>query len=208
MTRKRSAQENFWAGEFGVSYIDRNNEAQIVAGNVALFSKALSRCSELSSVIEFGANIGLNLRALRTLFPDARLSGVEINPEAASILRQHIGPGEVFEGSILDYRAADEADLVLVKGVLIHISPELLADVYQKMYEASRKYILLCEYYNPTPVTVSYRGHENRLFKRDFAGDLLEGFPDLQLVDYGFVYKRDPAFPLDDITWFLLEKGE
>jgi spore coat polysaccharide biosynthesis protein SpsF len=26
------------------------------------------------------------------------------------------------------------------------------------------------------------------------------------LVDYGFAYHRDPNFPQDDITWFLLEK--
>ena len=24
--------------------------------------------------------------------------------------------------------------------------------------------------------------------------------------DYGFAYKRDPKFPQDDITWFLMEK--
>jgi hypothetical protein len=28
----------------------------------------------------------------------------------------------------------------------------------------------------------------------------------LRLVDYGFVYRRDPAHPQDDLTWFLLEK--
>jgi spore coat polysaccharide biosynthesis protein SpsF len=44
------------------------------------------------------------------------------------------------------------------------------------------------------------------LFKRDFAGDLLDRFPGLVLVDYGFVYHRDKAFPQDDMTWFLLEK--
>ncbi|NDB35890.1 MAG: pseudaminic acid biosynthesis-associated methylase, partial [Flavobacteriia bacterium] len=42
--------------------------------------------------------------------------------------------------------------------------------------------------------------------KRDFAGELLDTFPDLRLVDYGFAYKRDTSFPQDDITWFLLEK--
>jgi spore coat polysaccharide biosynthesis protein SpsF len=26
------------------------------------------------------------------------------------------------------------------------------------------------------------------------------------LVDYGFTYHRDNAFPMDDTTWFLLEK--
>ena len=28
----------------------------------------------------------------------------------------------------------------------------------------------------------------------------------LKLIDYGFVYHKDPLYPLDDITWFLLEK--
>ena len=28
-------------------------------------------------------------------------------------------------------------------------------------------------------------------------------YPDLKLVDYGFVYYKDPLFPLDDISWFL-----
>jgi len=30
----------------------------------------------------------------------------------------------------------------------------------------------------------------------------------MQLVDYGFAYRRDPNFPQDDITWFLMEKTE
>ncbi len=28
----------------------------------------------------------------------------------------------------------------------------------------------------------------------------------LRLVDYGFVYRRDPNWPQDNINWFLLEK--
>ena len=66
--------------------------------------------------------------------------------------------------------------------------------------------MLLCEYYNPSPATVTYRGHDNRLFKRDFCGEMHELYPDLALVDYGFAYHADPVFPQDDITWFLLEK--
>jgi spore coat polysaccharide biosynthesis protein SpsF len=70
----------------------------------------------------------------------------------------------------------------------------------------SSRYILVCEYYNPTPVSIDYRGHSDRLFKRDFAGEILDLYTDLTLRDYGFVYHRDTNFPLDDITWFLLEK--
>ena len=64
----------------------------------------------------------------------------------------------------------------------------------------------IAEYYNPTPVEVKYRGHDGRLFKRDFAGEMLDRFPDLKLVDYGFNYHRDHNFPQDDGNWFLLEK--
>jgi spore coat polysaccharide biosynthesis protein SpsF len=63
------------------------------------------------------------------------------------------------------------------------------------------------EYYNPSPVSVPYRGHNDRLFKRDFAGEMLNKYPNLKALDYGFVYRRDPNFPLDDVTWFLMEKA-
>jgi spore coat polysaccharide biosynthesis protein SpsF len=35
---------------------------------------------------------------------------------------------------------------------------------------------------------------------------MLDMFPALKLIDYGFAYHRDPAFPQDDVTWFLMEK--
>ena len=72
--------------------------------------------------------------------------------------------------------------------------------------KASNRYILIGEYYNPTPVTINYRGHDDRLFKRDFAGEMLDKHRNLKLVDYGFLYHRDNYFDQDDINWFLLEK--
>jgi spore coat polysaccharide biosynthesis protein SpsF len=55
-------------------------------------------------------------------------------------------------------------------------------------------------------VAIAYRGHSDRLFKRDFAGEIMDRHSQLRLVDYGFAYRRDPNFPQDDITWFLMEK--
>ena len=57
-----------------------------------------------------------------------------------------------------------------------------------------------------SPVAIAYRGDDDRLYKRDFAGEMLDKYNDLRLIDYGFSYRRDAAFPQDDITWFLLEK--
>jgi len=203
----KTEQEKFWAGEFGDQYIDRNKSDQLLAANLNFFSKTFARLGRPASLVEFGANIGMNLKAIKLLFPAVSLYGIEINKKAASQLGNLIGPENVFNGSIFDAVNIPKSDVALIRGVLIHINPEMLPLVYQKLYDASLRYILICEYYNPSPVAIPYRGHSDRLYKRDFAGEMLEKYPDLQLVDYGFSYKRDRAFPQDDITWFLLEKG-
>ena len=202
----KTEQEKFWAGDFGDEYIGRNKSEEYLASNLNFFSKAFNQLGQPNSLIEFGANIGMNLRAIKLLFPTVDLFGIEINKNAAEELAKFIGQENVFNGSIFEFEATHKCDVSLIKGVLIHINPEMLSLVYEKLYTASNKYILICEYYNPSPVNVSYRGHSDRLFKRDFAGEMLEKYIDLKLVDYGFCYKRDKAFPQDDITWFLLEK--
>jgi pseudaminic acid biosynthesis-associated methylase len=199
-------QEQFWAGQFGDDYVRRNRGAQWIASNVAFCARVLQRTEQVRSVIEFGANIGLNLQAIRLLLPEVKLTAVEINEKAVTEL--HELPGiEVHHQSILDYTGKEPHDLVLVKGFLIHLNPDTLPQVYDLLHRSSARYICLAEYYNPTPVEVPYRGHSHELFKRDFAGEMLDRFQNLHLLDYGFVYRRDPHFPQDDLTWFLLRKG-
>jgi spore coat polysaccharide biosynthesis protein SpsF len=202
----KTPQESFWAGAFGSEYISRNDSSQLLASNLNFFSKALNQAGKINSCLELGANIGMNLKAINLLYPGIELSAVEINPDAAKLLVDFIGEDNVYLGSIFEFPTTDKVDLSLIKGVLIHINPEMLNAVYEKLYQASKKFILLCEYYNPSPVAIPYRGHADRLFKRDFAGEMLDKYHDLRLVDYGFSYRRDTAFPQDDITWFLMEK--
>jgi pseudaminic acid biosynthesis-associated methylase len=206
MNNFKTDQEKFWASNFGDEYIDRNKSEQLMASNLNFFSKVLNQADKPKSLIEFGANIGMNLRALQLLYPQIKLQGIEINDRAASILKEFLGSENVYNGSIFDYDVNQKFDVSLIKGVLIHINPDMLQKVYKKLYNASEKYILVCEYYNPAPVAIPYRGHNDRLFKRDFAGELLDLYSDLKLVDYGFIYRRDNSFPQDDITWFLLSK--
>lgn len=199
----RTEQEEFWAGDFGTTYIDRNSSTQLVPPNIALFSQILRRTEGVSSVVELGANIGINMLALRALLPSARLEAVEINQAAYARLAA-LGDINAHLGSLLDFRPEQPADLSFTRAVLIHINPEALERAYATLFESSRRYIAVIEYYNPTPVEVAYRGHTGKLFKRDWAGEMLDRYP-LRLVDYGFMYHRG-AFAMDDFTWFLLEK--
>lgn len=200
-----SEQEAFWAGEFGTEYIRRNQGDALLAANLNFFGRALARASDLQSCVEFGANIGMNLRALKLLYPTMQFEAAEINADAACELGNVIGPENVYCGSIVDFAPRTPASLALIKGVLIHLNPSLLSQVYDRLIASTQSWLLIAEYYNTTPVSIPYRGHTDRLFKRDFAGEILDRHPQMQLIDYGFAYHRDPQFPQDDITWFLLK---
>lgn len=197
-------QEKFWAGAFGNDYIARNTPERLLYPKVAMWSRLLKAAHNVSSIKEYGCNIGLNLLALKRLQPELELSGIEINEQAATKAAE-LGVGAIRQGTILERQQEAAVDLTFTAGVLIHINPAHLPDVYWNLVNNSRRYVLVAEYYNPSPVVIPYRGHSDRLFKRDFAGEIMDEYK-LKLVDYGFIYKRDNWAPQDDITWFLMEK--
>ncbi|MDE1164323.1 MAG: pseudaminic acid biosynthesis-associated methylase [Pseudomonas sp.] len=203
--RELSEQEHFWSGDFGDQYVVRNQSDTHIASNLVLFAKALANTSPISSLLELGSGSGNALKALRQLLPGCDLYGAEINAKACHHA-QAANVAHVWQGSLFDYPRERTFELTLSKGVLIHLAPQMLPAAYGQLYELSQRYILICEYYNPTPVEVSYRGHGGKLFKRDFAGEMLDRYSDLTLLDYGFFYRRDCNFPMDDTHWFLLEK--
>lgn len=202
-------QEALWAGIFGNDYTKRMDGNAWIESNVDFFAKALIKAKGINSILELGCNRGLNLAALEYLDSSSIKTGLDINQDALHQLKSmfedlHLDQPFLHCGSINQFDTLNTYDLLFTKGVLIHINPKDLESVYEKMYALSNKYILVCEYYNPTPMMIPYRGMDNKLFKRDFAGELIDRFK-LKLIDYGFVYRRD-KHPQDDLSWFLMEK--
>ena len=206
MSKFATPQEDFWAGEFGSSYIKRNNNADIIRSNAVLFGNILSDLCQLDSVLELGCNVGLNLDAINLVDPNICLSGVELNEEAAMIAADK-KLANIYNKTITEpFDLGETYELTFTKTVLIHIHPSKLPIVYENLVKHSRRYVLVCEYYNPTPQAIDYRGHSDKLFKRDFAGELMDSF-NLKLVKYGFSYHREESlYHQDDASWFLLEK--
>lgn len=203
---KYNDQEQFWIGDFGDSYIERNRNISCMLPKYITQWARMLRCMMPSplSAIEFGCNVGLNLMALHALCPEMDREAVEINQKASEAAAQ--AGGVVHNLSLLDFIPARKYELSFTCGVLIHIAPQDLPKAYDVLYQASSRYILINEYYNPHPVEVTYRGHAGKLFKRDFAGEMLDRYHDLRLCDYGFFYHRDTLSSSDDTTWFVMEK--
>lgn len=199
-------QELFWAGKFGDEYINRNQSKQFLQSNIHLFKRILSQTQDVRSILELGANIGMNLEAINFISKKIELEALEINTIAANKLIKKNICKNVYNNSISNFVTDKRYDLTFTKTVLIHLDKLELEIAYQVLYEKSNRYILIAEYYNPVPDMIVYRGHINKLFRRDFCSEFIAKYPDLKLIDYGFVYHNDPSHPLDDITWFLIEK--
>jgi pseudaminic acid biosynthesis-associated methylase len=199
-------QSEFWAGEFGEEYIDRNSSSELLASNLAFFSRVLECMGgKPSSVFEIGTNIGMNLDALRLLAPRVQTFGIEVNHVASEVARKK--GHRVTTLSIEDFLPEERFDLVITKGVLIHLNPSSLLGAYEKLATASARHVLIAEYFSPKPSMIEYRGQADRLFKRDFAGEFLEIYSAFQLRASGFLSARG-VFPQDDINWYLLERSK
>jgi pseudaminic acid biosynthesis-associated methylase len=197
-------QSDFWQSDFGDDYIQRNQSQQLLASNLYLFGQILGNCHRVpESFLELGANIGMNYKAISLLSPDCDFFGVEVNEKAFAELMSNGARGAC--STIEDFNPADKFEFVFTKGVLIHLNPDSLPETYRKMASSSQKYVMICEYFNPTPMAISYRGHENKLFKRDFGGEFLQENKDFIQVAEGFTSVRSP-FPQDNLNWSLFSR--
>jgi len=204
-----NAQIEAWRNEFGDSYIGRNPASiENIRRRTNAFAEIFLhlRGAKPTSILEVGCNIGINLRALKNL-TSAKLHALEPNPNAREVLTQDnvLEEGRLKEGMGTSIPFDDESmDLVFTSGVLIHVPPADLDQVYKEIHRVSGKYILCAEYFSQKPETIPYRGRDDLLFKQDFGGLWLDTFPDLEVMATGFFWKRTTG--LDDLTWWLFRK--
>jgi pseudaminic acid biosynthesis-associated methylase len=204
-----NAQVDLWKGAFGDDYIDRNSaDPRRISVSIRLWADILKLMigDPPRSILEVGANVGINLRALRAL-TDAELFAVEPNDKARNILARD---GVVYAGNLRSDIAQQisfpdgVADLAFSSGVLIHIHPNDLLEAMANIYRCAKRYIGCIEYFSDQPQPVQYRGEREALFKRDFGSEWLDNFPDLKVIGYGFAWKRVTG--LDNLTWWLFKK--
>jgi pseudaminic acid biosynthesis-associated methylase len=195
--------EALWAGDFGDAYIERNKDAE--TGRRSFWEEQLGRLG-VSSVLEVGCNIGGNLRWIAELIGAANVAGVDVNGRALELLRERV-PGvdaRLARGAELPFDDGS-FDLVFTTGVLIHQDPETqLEPMMREIVRVSGRYVVAGEYYAEQLTEVPYRGQDGALFKQDFGGLYQQLFPELSLVDDGFLSPQEGRW--DDLTYWILRK--
>ncbi len=206
---KQNPQLHEWTGAFGREYLARN--AAVVPGDIERradqLGSMLSACPEPpNSILEVGANVGKNLMALHRISA-AALYAVEPFAEAYRLLTSNpdlpLAGSAQCSGDALPFEE-DSMDFTFTSGVLIHVPPEGLAGVVDELVRVSRRYLWCNEYFSKQPETVTYRGEQDLLFKRDFGRFILERHPGLRVLATGFFWSV--IGPYDDTTWWLFQK--
>jgi pseudaminic acid biosynthesis-associated methylase len=187
-----TAQEIVWKGNFGRDYTDRNRfETQALdelwlrnygIARSTINAQFLSGVAKTASFLEVGCNAGNQLLLLKEM-GWSNLSGTELQPYAIEIARSRLPGISVKQGSALALPWTDSSfDVVFTSGVLIHISPDDLAQAMDELHRISKAYIWCSEYYAPQVAQITYRDRGELLWKMDFARTFLDRFPDLELV--------------------------
>lgn len=208
MAKLSNDQEDFWARTYAREYIEKNSRFDQRLG-VEGWRRMLAEAGPIGSLLECGCNIGRNIGFLEQLLPQASKSVIEISEPAYRFVTERFDLDRSFNGAIVDSDFEPASfDLVLTCGVLIHIHPDNLVANMRKMFNYSRRYILIAEYFNRTPVMIEYQGQRDRLFKSDFGKTFVTNFA-VNVVDYGFLWGHQfDSAGFDDITWWLFEKGK
>jgi len=205
-------QLEHWTGEAGHEYIERNDFADYkLEQGVSVFKRILKGL-EFDSLLEVGANIGLNLWYIsewaKGLNQEKLLYAVEPYQEAYKVLtsQDKFKWAGAFNGDGYKLPFFDVSiDIVMTHTVLIHVAPENLKEMTDEIVRVSKKYIICSEYFSDKPETVNYRGKEELLFKRDFGKFYLDNYPNLKCVNYGFIWQGEfPVFP--NFNWWVFKK--
>lgn len=202
-----------WTGKFGEEYTDRNTLNLVELDELSHNKTGFSRTEqineflsglELNNILEVGSNVGNQLLLLqKNGFKN--LNGIEINWYAVEKAKERTKEINIIQGSAFDIPFKDAYfDLIFTSGVLIHISPQDINRVLDEIYRCSKKYIWGSEYFATEYTQVDYRGHDELLWKTNFAELYLDRFPNLQLVkEKKYSYLEDEKL-VDQV--FLLKK--
>jgi pseudaminic acid biosynthesis-associated methylase len=199
---RRTELEQLWSGPFGDAYTERNAAAYDVRGP---FWERLLRTHGPRSVLEVGCNVGANLRWIVQHVDRRSVVGVDVNDGALARLREIDPHINVIYASAGNLPFRDRVfDLVFTMGVLIHIATEDLAGAMSEIVRCSGRYVLCGEYFAEEEAAIEYHGETAALFKRDYCRLYSSQFPELELVDSGFL-GRDEGW--DDVTWWLFRRA-
>ena len=129
-------------------------EGDVEASYTVDLLDALTEVGGTESAIELGCNAGRNLHHVWRAYPEAKLTGIDINEEALAYAREHaeganeweLRHGDLTDPHLLDHLPDGSVDVIYSVAVLVHLPPgEHKAKLLEICRRKARKAIILIE---------------------------------------------------------------
>jgi ubiquinone/menaquinone biosynthesis C-methylase UbiE len=137
-----------------------------------------------SNILEIGCNCAPNLYLLAKQFPDAKITGIDINPRAIEKGREMLAAEGITNVRLLVAKAdelgqfADDSfDVVFTDATLIYIGPDKINRVFEHLMRITRKALVLMEMQPGWKKKTETGVHQLGLWVRDYAALLSKYIP-------------------------------
>lgn len=185
-------QIEFWSGEFGRDYTDRNTYTpeswdafyrhHFGVTKLEMNADALGDLPKDARILEVGCNIGLQLLGFQRM-GFTNLYGIELQHYAVEKAKSMTSGIQIIQGSGFDLPFKDGFfDLICTNGVLIHNAPDDHPAFMGEIVRCSKRLVMGFEYYSEELTSIPYRGQTGFLWKTDFAKRWSTLFPELKLT--------------------------
>ena len=212
----KTQQINFWSGEFGKEYTDRNflnadqwdafYQENFGVTKIEINNPLLENLPKDAKILEVGCNIGLQLLGLQRM-GFTNLYGIELQDYAAQRAKEITKGINIVQGSGFDIPFKDNYfDLVCTNGVLIHIAPKDLSVIMAEIHRCSKQYIAGFEYYAEDVTNINYRENDGFLWKADYSKIYQEQFSNLKEINRDYYPYLSEANKGNTDYFYLLKK--
>lgn len=158
----------------------------------------VGRCRSVSSLVDVGCGMGVNIRSLVEAFPSLQITGTDLSPKILAVAKRFLGTSPQIQYATLDLgkQALDhQFDVVLCNQVLEHIEEDVNA--IRNLDRMCGRYLLITVpggKYNSTSRLV---GHFRHYAKQELLGKVLP-------LGYRVVHVREWGFPAHSLYKLLL----
>jgi hypothetical protein len=140
----KNSQGKYWKSK-GLGAIQSYWDSPPASKRSVWFCQQLKKY-DFKSIFEVGYFSGRNLKYIREEFVDVEIGGLEISPKAVKFARNKLSMPHLKLMNLHDMDQIEERfDIVFTSGVLIHIPPEDVKSVVQKMMGMGNKYVMHLE---------------------------------------------------------------
>ena len=133
-----------WKENMSINYYQNFKWTDVFIRQEKAFRNLIKDMKGIRSVLELGIGFGRMTKIVIEELDPIKYVGLDISPHQIENARKYVGDRDVafIEADVMEYECVDKYDLVLASEILLHIRPEHIQKLVDKMCRFSKDRII------------------------------------------------------------------